>query len=192
MLRSIHFTKENWEYLESKKTDDKTINKIVNEIIRDRRESEAKDGRQIDKKALDKNRKIFIEEFSIMQTKRTDGTFEHTYFERDIKTKELVQLSTSHIEEINCTGLKDKNGTLIYESDILSVRKEAGYDDCYFYINHIVYWDVKTLSWGIKPIITENWQISYSEDFGLCEHFTDDFEVIGNIHTNPELLERGD
>lgn len=91
-------------------------------------------------------------------------------------------------ELIQCTGLKDKNGKLIYEGDILSIKKEAGYDDCYFWINNIVYWDIKTLSWGIEPIIEEDWQTSYSEDFGLCEHYSIDMELVGNIYENKELL----
>ena len=67
-----------------------------------------------------------------------------------------------------CTGLKDKNGRLIYEGDIVrQISKcEPEYEE---YIT-----EVKWCEFGY-PLYDE-------ESF--------DFEVIGNIHTNPELMEK--
>lgn len=69
-----------------------------------------------------------------------------------------------------CTGLKDKNGKLIYEGDIVKFYK----------LTYEVYFQERNSA--IK-IWNEKKQIGYS----LGYH--EEFEVIGNIHENPELLE---
>lgn len=66
-----------------------------------------------------------------------------------------------------CTGIKDKNGKPIYEGDIVRQisKREPEYEE---YIT-----EVKWCAFGY-PLYDE-------ESF--------DFEVIGNIHENPESLE---
>ena len=104
-----------------------------------------------------------------------------------------------------CTGLKDKNGKLIFEGDII---RYAGLYDYNCYLESIdnpeVYdnidlgniWTIDEVVYGIKvgyPAFDLN-----KHDFetnGLSElsesgqYF---YEVIGNIHDNPELLQRSD
>lgn len=98
----------------------------------------------------------------------------------------LVDLQTI----CQCTGLKDKNGKLIWENDIIHkpfYTDHDAYANSEAYTGRIQYkdggWSVEiTKSDGsvcVSPIIE---MIAYSKDI---EHF----EVIGNIFDNPELLE---
>lgn len=73
-----------------------------------------------------------------------------------------------------CTGLKDKNGKLIYESDVVMWNNKK----------HLVQWNKHMCSFILQ---TSN----YDETDVLEFYMTDvqDLEIIGNIYTNPELLE---
>ena len=76
-----------------------------------------------------------------------------------------------------CTGLKDKNGKLIWENDI--VKHDFGKDQIGVQLA-IVKYDSKYACYQIKPIY----------DWMYCDK--SDCEVIGNIFDNPELLEVGE
>ena len=69
---------------------------------------------------------------------------------------------------MQCTGLKDKNGKLIYEGDILNYSCLAGYSDIY------------TCTFNNGSFLIGGLLISNT-------HLKS--EVIGNIYENPELLE---
>lgn len=75
------------------------------------------------------------------------------------------------------TGLKDKNGKEIYEGDIITVM---GYG------TYIVFWREWDSSFSLKPIDTVKEE---TRVLMLCGDWESDYEVIGNIHENPELLE---
>ena len=78
-----------------------------------------------------------------------------------------------------CTGLKDKNGKLIWENDIL-----VGYLDD-MYPENATYAQV---IWDKNGFYTKEQD---SDDISLMDEFDEKyFEVCGNIFDNPELLER--
>lgn len=84
-----------------------------------------------------------------------------------------------------CTGLKDKNGKLIYEGDI--VREYFGETGTY----QVVFCKY-TARFEFANLDDEDydWQM-YSQQFeGMAEHqgISTDLEIIGNIHENPELV----
>ena len=97
---------------------------------------------------------------------------------RDIK--ENVMASIDDESTIcQCTGLKDKNGNLIWENDIVgywdtySTENGQAEMDC---IGKVV-WDGETLSFQVTNRLS-------SESYEVL----DDCSVIGNIFDNPELL----
>ena len=77
----------------------------------------------------------------------------------------------SSVELMQSTGLKDKNGTEIYEGDIV----KNIYDEIYV---------VKWFDAGFHLEERYNGGFDYSE-----LHFGNNKEVIGNIYENPGLLE---
>lgn len=91
------------------------------------------------------------------------------------------------------TGLKDKNGKLIFEGDIIKITR--GEKPKMFNIPQIqitdVYYDKGAFRYrwgdGSGSVIDFN----SVEIVKGCESITQDVEVIGNIHQNRELLEKG-
>ena len=87
------------------------------------------------------------------------------------------------------TGLTDKNGKKIFEGDILHVKQcgEKGVGTCAIYFGEYIdadndFEDYRCIGFYLK-VVDECFSIGVLLDSDF------EFEVIGNIHDNPDLLE---
>lgn len=106
-----------------------------------------------------------------------DATYEG---ECNIETCPPNPKSFENYHIMQCTGLKDKNGKLIYEEDIIEIEdfKEE---------KHIVkvYFDKKD-AWFKHTYDSSGYDWS-DLDFGVSSLW-ENVEIIGNIYENPKLL----
>ena len=94
---------------------------------------------------------------------------------------------------MQCTGLKDKNGNLIYEGDMVKFDSDDG--------PVVVLWgEIDTSDWDNDRTAGDHchgWGVEYPDHVtgepytDLCGLMDEEYytEVIGNIYENPELLE---
>lgn len=82
-----------------------------------------------------------------------------------------------------CTGLKDENGKLIYEGDIVRIF----YD--HFNGTFTEKEVVGPVKWECGTWIVNNSLLNHSPEYDETHLKSAAVEVIGNIHENPELLE---
>ena len=113
-----------------------------------------------------------------LNAKERNSVYSYFKANNECSDSEWFVFEAETIEQ--CTGLKDKNGRLIYEGDIVKITGDAmtiglKYMDCLFK----VIWSDNGF-WFEMP--DEN------DCLGFCEYW--EYEVVGNIHVNPELLER--
>ena len=80
-----------------------------------------------------------------------------------------------------CTGLKDNNGKLIWENDIMVAHLDDGFPEDATYTRVV---------WNNNGFCTKE---QGSEDILPLDKFDQEyFEVCGNLFDNPELLELGE
>lgn len=79
-----------------------------------------------------------------------------------------------------CTGLKDKNGNLVWENDIVHGKIHENYG--YRKLVGVVQYYIDTFKVNVEP----------NSFFGNYKNISNTCEVIGNIFDNPELLESED
>jgi len=98
------------------------------------------------------------------------------FFKREDGQYYNIGIGCEDVELLQCTGLKDKNGKLIYEGDIVKTITQPNIIENV----GIVKWDNKSAQF----LRTSNLE---SEDL-VSFWWNDTVEVIGNIYENPELL----
>lgn len=136
--------------------------------------------------------------------------FNIRYFNKNTKEFEYLKIGTVNFNLFIdwtvyeqgqfCTGLKDKNGKLIYEGDIVKITKEDWQKDLYSLI-YLVCWDRTQWQLGLLKQQRQKAQRNRRSDrqfpFKDIVSF-DDYTpnkffaqcgVIGNIYENKELLE---
>lgn len=134
-----------------------------------------------------------MEDRYLYKAKRVDneewviGFYAHIYKKHYIYTGQIIHGGLYDIAErfeidpstiCQCTGLKDKNGNLIWENDIMVARLDDNYPEDKTYAKVI---------WHENGFYTiENG----SKDISPIDKFDQEyFEVVGNIFDNKELLE---
>ena len=72
------------------------------------------------------------------------------------------------------TGMTDKNGKKVFEGDIIRKTNEGRHPQIF--------------TANIRTSFRANEEVYY----GPCDHFNEscEYEIIGNVHDNPELLEK--
>ena len=127
--------------------------------------------------------------------------FDEQIIKATYKNGNFVKEDLKNYVLMQSTGLKDKNGKEIYEGDILKFNDEwdeycyEGYVDGVFEGVNYVEIEKETTCFGFgKTKIPESslFNLVNDEHLTFKELITDtsfEFEIIGNIHTNPELVE---
>ncbi len=97
----------------------------------------------------------------------------------DTEYVDIIMVDPSTI--CQCTGLKDKNGKLIWENDIMCGHLDDKFPEDTTYTRVL---------WHNNGFYTQE---NHSSDIAPIDDFSKEyFEVCGNIFDNPELLEVGE
>lgn len=100
------------------------------------------------------------------------------YLEENMWEADIYAIEIDPSTICQCTGLKDKNGNLIWENDIMVAHLDDAYPEDETYIR---------ILWNGSGFCTKE---KGSEDTLPIGKFDQEhFEVCGNIFDNPELLE---
>ena len=112
----------------------------------------------------------------------------YTIFQFEFDRADYVPYEVDPETICQCTGLKDKNGRLIFENDIVkdlfsdtaAPIRYGSYQSCFdsTKVEHVGFY----VDWSGK------YNKNYRKDLGYWIHMVD-AELIGNTFDNPELLE---
>ena len=99
--------------------------------------------------------------------------------------QETIETNGSEVELMQFTGLIDKNEKEIYEGDILRFYSQSRIDSLAGkpLLERVceILWSNDELCWWVRDHAGEGFKPEYCTD-------NKEFEIIGNIHKNPELL----
>lgn len=96
----------------------------------------------------------------------------------------VTEFKWDEVELMQSTGLKDKNGVEIYEGDVVNITQYFG-GHPYGEMKHII----KRSKYNNNLVADSesgDWRMP---EVSMSFRKSDDYEVIGNIYENPELLE---
>ena len=86
-------------------------------------------------------------------------------------------MTLDYVVPEQCTGLRDKNGKLIYEGDVVHYVKHTNMGIGGDRYAKVFWWE------AVQGFAIET---TYGDYYGLQDY---ELEVIGNIHENPDLIE---
>lgn len=110
---------------------------------------------------------------------RPDGEVEICYYVDNGYDGSVDSFEQDEIVIEQCTGLKDRNGKLIFEGDIIELTRSRNYGWCRKGRKLKVQWNTfNCCGFGFGAI------------GNLTSKCAENCVVIGNIHENPELLEQ--
>lgn len=95
-------------------------------------------------------------------------------------TFSLYSIPFDKVELMQSTGLLDKNGREIFEGDIVRMRNPRDRRQIGMF---------QVVRVANSPMLGLLDKKLTTEIFNLYEHMRNYYEIIGNIHENPELLE---
>ena len=125
--------------------------------------------------------------------KKTNKWFHFGFETFPTYEKEIWDALTNGEKIYQCTGLKDKNGKLIYEGDILDLyvsskklyRYEVKYEiGSFMLVSQDEIFDFPNV-WNDYVYPLSQLYYEYQNE----ENCIDECEIIGNVYENPELLE---
>lgn len=120
-----------------------------------------------------------IEGKTVILIKDNENLLRTHYLEENMWTAEIYAIEVDSSTICQCTGLKDKNGNLIWENDI--VRDDNGNI-------YKAFWQDRYYQFSWICVKSDKLPIGAKWDFWSIRNY--EIEVIGNIFDNPELLER--
>lgn len=120
---------------------------------------------------------MYIENKCMMLIEDEENLLRVHYIDDEMWTTEIYAIEVDPSTICQCTGLKDKNGNLIWENDIVKCLYNC-YGEKFVYIGKMIYKE------DTCRFVAVN---SESTDY---EWWDEEKEVIGNIFDNPELLNK--
>lgn len=87
------------------------------------------------------------------------------------------------------TGLKDRNGKEIYEGDILTSEMYPFQDEGKHNYHGVIEWIEEEASFYMTKRLANKEKRGISDGISQPIEQIEEFEVIGNIYSNPELVE---
>lgn len=107
----------------------------------------------------------------------------------ELDGKGFNKLRMSDFELLQYTGLKDKNGREIYEGDILTSEEYPFQDDGQYNYHGLIEWIDEEASFYMTKRLANPEKRGVSNGISEPIYSIEEFEVIGNLFDNPELLE---